>query len=197
MIYIAEPPRSQVQVDSCNGLTCGLSLAASGGPSQSNVMEVGGNGPAKRIKDDLLRCIAVGASSSCAGPADHPSARRDVILVLGCKESTLVRGRCGLYLADVWRVMSIAVHRHSTTRGAGYTSPISHGRCVIHRGEETTGEASPPISCAIAGVSYTSELNLYLLRHVHFGDFGDCVGGGVWDPLVPLGSSAFISSCKY
>ena len=129
--------------------TCGLSLAASGGPSQSNVMEVGGNGPANRIKDDLLRCIAVGASSSCAGPADHPSARRDVMLVLGCKESTLVRGRCGLYLADVWQVMSIAVHRHSTTRCAGHTSPtskaVSHCGCGIHLAwEGTTGEASPP-----------------------------------------------------
>ena len=129
--------------------TCGLSLAASGGPSQSNVMEVGGNGPANRIKDDLLRCIAVGASSSCAGPADHPSARRDVMLVLGCKESTLVRGRCGLYLADVWQVMSIAVHRHSTTRCAGHTSPtskaVSHCGCGIHLAwEGTTGKASPP-----------------------------------------------------
>ena len=149
MINIAEPPRSQVQVDSCNGLTCGLCLAASGGPSQSNAMEVGGNGPAKRIKDDGLGCPAVGASSSCAGPADHLSARRDVMLVLGCKESTVVRGGCGLYLADVWRVMSIAVHRHSTTRGAGYTSPtskaVSHGGCGIHlTWEGTTGEASPP-----------------------------------------------------
>ena len=129
--------------------TCGLSLAASGGPSQSNVMEVGGNSPANRIKDDLLRCIAVGASSSCAGPADHPSARRDVMLVLGCKESTLVRGRCGLYLADVWQVMSIAVHRHSTTRCAGHTSPtskaVSHCGCGIHLAwEGTTGKASPP-----------------------------------------------------
>ena len=112
-------------------------------------MEVGGTGPAKRIKDDGLRCLAVGASSSCAGPADHLSARRDVMLVLGCKESTLVRGGCGLYLADVWRVMSIAVHRHSTTRGAGHTSPtskaVSHGGCGIHLAwEGTTGEASPP-----------------------------------------------------
>ena len=149
MIYIAEPPRSQVQVDSCNGLTCGLSLAASGGPSQSNAMEVGGTGPAKRIKDDGLRSLAVGASSSCAGPADHLSARRDVMLVLGCKESTLVRGRCGLYLADVWQVMSIAVHRHSTTRCAGHTSPtskaVSHCGCGIHLAwEGTTGKASPP-----------------------------------------------------
>ena len=95
VIYIAEPPRSQVQVDSCNGLTCGLSLAASGGPSQSNAMEVGWSGPAKRIKDDGLRSLAVGASSSCAGPADHLSARRDVMLVLGCKESTVVRGGAG------------------------------------------------------------------------------------------------------
>ena len=128
--------------------TCGLSLAASGGPSQSNAMEVGGTGPAKRIKDDGLRCLAVGASSSCAGPADHLSARRDVMLVLGCKGINSGSGGCGLYLADVWRVMSIAVHRHSTTRCAGHTSPtskaVSHCGCGIHLAwEGTTGKASP------------------------------------------------------
>ena len=112
MIYIAEPPRSQVQVDSCNGLTCGLSLAASGGPSQSNAMEVGGTGPAKRIKDDGLQCLAVGAGSSWVGREDHLSALRDVMLVLECKGINSGSGACGLYLADAWRLMSIAVHRH-------------------------------------------------------------------------------------
>ena len=48
-------------------------------------MEVGGTGPAKRIKDDGLQCLAVGAGSSWAGREDHLSALRDVMLVLECE----------------------------------------------------------------------------------------------------------------
>ena len=78
------------------------------------------------------------------------------LIGMGClscnaKEFTLVRWGSGLYLADACRLMSIAVsiHCHRTTRGAGYTTPVSkavsHGGCGIHLAwEGTTGEASPP-----------------------------------------------------
>ena len=78
------------------------------------------------------------------------------LIGMGClscnaKEFTLVRWGSGLYLADACRLMSIAVsiHCHRTTRGAGYTTPVSkavsHGGCGIHLAwEGTTGKASPP-----------------------------------------------------
>ena len=48
-------------------------------------MEVGGTGPATRIEDDGLQCLAVGAGCSRVGREDHLSALRDVMLVLECE----------------------------------------------------------------------------------------------------------------
>ena len=48
-------------------------------------MEVGGTGPATRIEDDGLQCLAVGAGCSWVGREDHLSALRDVMLVLECE----------------------------------------------------------------------------------------------------------------
>ena len=147
MLYIAEAALGQMHVDSCNSRTGLLSLAY--GVALPYKMQLRSWGQVQlseytNVTDFVLAAVVLLVKTI------------SVLIGMGylsckAKETTLVRWGSGLYLADAWRLMSIAVyiHCHRTTRAAGYTTPVSktvsHGGCGIHLAwEGTTGEVSAP-----------------------------------------------------
>ena len=162
MLYIADAALGQMHVDSCNGRTGLLSFAYGVAiPYKMPLRPLG-----QVLLLEYTKVIVFDALSVLAADT----------LSCNAKVSTLVRWGSGLYLADAWRLMSIAayIHCHRRTRGACYTTPVSkavsHGGSGIHLAwEGTTGEISPPISSAnkplLTACSFRTTVNSCFFRN--------------------------------